>query len=139
MLLPAGVAAQEGQIPPMVTPRPAPELSGMDAVERLIGNTLVVTMTFEADKPPYKVFMHLKEDRSALATTDLNAKAQRRVWFIDDRGELCFAEDVARLVSNDCIRLEITGDTVVLLDDDKRSDEEPWIQVELLPGNPYGL
>lgn len=89
-------------------------LTGREAVDHVIGNTLVYS---DPDLKDILVVMHFKPDGRAVMQTMANGVASevgRRegVWSIDDQERLCVVEDERSPVDEDCLGMTITGNVV---------------------------
>ncbi|RIV78157.1 hypothetical protein [Pelagerythrobacter aerophilus] len=94
-----------------------PTLAGRAAIERIAGNTIVLTPESEA---PFalEVVMYFASDGRAVSRMSANGVANEAEslvgkWSIDDQERLCVVEDGKDLKSDrDCIGIVVTGNTV---------------------------
>ncbi|MXO99578.1 hypothetical protein GRI97_11325 [Altererythrobacter xixiisoli] len=139
-LLPTG--AQGAVDPPgeivIAPPAEAPPLRivGGEAIDRLIGNTLVATQTnLGSDQPP--ALLYLRPDGTAVGREGRQgAKAEQAKWWIEDETLLCILPPGGKRTRNDCVGIVIEGDRIQLLENGRPLEQ---LDMRLEPGNPYEL
>ena len=133
MLLPASAHGQSEE----------PVLTGRMAIERIIGNTLVLTPAKPDPAINIKSFAYFSPDgRAAMQITvsDPASTAEKKTseegdWSIDDQGRLCVVKEGGIVGDHDCAGMTVTGNTV-------RSMPKYIFEgaiVTLVEGNPHGL
>lgn len=120
-----------------------PVLTGRAAIERIVGNTLVLAAKTPSPNLDVKSFVYFSPDgRAAMQMTandqaneEENIDVEAGNWSIDDQERLCVGEEGATLREQDCIGLRVTGDTVHSVPEDVLDGAV----ATLLEGNPRGL
>lgn len=118
-------------------------LTGRAAIERIIGNTLVLAPKTPGPNLNVKSFIYFSPDgRAAMQMTagdqandEENIEIEPGTWSIDDQERLCVVEEGTILKERDCIGLRVTGDTVHSVPEDILDGAI----ATLLEGNPRGL
>lgn len=130
MLLPASAQGQPEE----------PVLTGRAAIERIIGNTLVLA---PAGDTPFalEVIMYFAPDGRAASRVLANGVANEEEsmtgkWSIDEQERLCVVENGKDLkAERDCIGMVVTGDTVSSVPEDIFRD----VRATIAEGNLHGL
>jgi len=120
-----------------------PALTGRAAIERIIGNTLVLApreplpdmtvQSFIYFGPDGRASMQMKASKRVNGTKKTEAETGK--WSIDDQDRLCVIEEGKTLRERDCIGMTVTGDTVRSVPEDVFGDAT----ATLVNGNPHGL
>ena len=133
VLFPAGALGQAEE----------PVLTGHAAIERIIGNTMVLAPTTPLPTVSVKSFIYFSPDgRAAMQITassqaDKEERAENEAgnWSIDDQERLCVVEEGTTLREQDCIGVRVTGNTVHSVPEDIFDGAT----ATLLEGNPREL
>ena len=120
-----------------------PVLTGRAAIERIIGNTLVLAPLEPLPDMTVQSFIYFDPDGRA----SMQIKASERIngtektetetgkWSIDDHDRLCVAEEGKTLRDRDCLGMTVTGNTVRSVPEDVLGNAS----ATLVEGNPHGL
>lgn len=120
-----------------------PVLTGRAAIERIIGNTMVLVPTAPLPTINVKSFIYFNPDgRAVMQMTasdraDEAEKTETRAgnWSIDAQERLCVVDEATTLREQDCIGVRVTGNTVRAVPEDVFDGAT----ATLLEGNPRGL
>lgn len=120
-----------------------PVLTGRAAVERIIGNTLVLApkeplpdLTLQSSiyfSPDGRASMQMKASEQMNGTE--KAKTEAGKWVIDDQDRLCVVEEGKTLRDRDCIGMTVAGNVVRSVPEEILGDAI----ATLVEGNPHGL
>lgn len=120
-----------------------PVLTGRAAIERIIGNTLVLAPTKPLPTIKVRSYIYFSPNgRTAMQMTASSQEDQDEMmeqeagnWSIDDQERLCVVAEGTTLRDQDCIGLRIAGNTVHSVPEDVFDGAI----ATLLEGNPHGL
>lgn len=121
-----------------------PVLTGRAAIERIIGNTMVLAPTKPLPTIDVKSFIYFSPDgRSAMQMTasdpaneeETEAETEAGNWSIDDQERLCVVQQGKTLKDGDCIGVRVTGNTIHSVPEDVFDGAT----ATLLEGNPRRL
>jgi len=120
-----------------------PVLTGRAAIERIIGNTLVLApkeplpdITLQSSiyfSPDGRAGMQIEASERINGAEKTEAETGK--WSIDDQDRLCVTEEGKTLRERDCIGMTVTGDTVRSVPEDVLGAAT----ATLTEGNPRGL
>lgn len=120
-----------------------PVLTGRAAIERIIGNTLVLApleplpdMTLQSSiyfSPDGRASMQIEASERINGTE--KAETETGKWLIDDQDRLCVVEEGKTLRDLDCIGMTVAGNVVRSVPEEVLGDAT----VTLVEGNPRGL
>lgn len=115
----------------------APPLSGSEAIDRLVGNTMVTSLpapdeTAQDGKPL------LREDGTAIwVNIEKDARPLAVTWSVNATGQLCLDGLPKGFQTDGCADIELSGTRIVIRFGDTSSDGR--LDIRLEAGNPYGL
>jgi len=120
-----------------------PALTGRAAIERIIGNTLILAPKKPLPDMTVQSFIYFGPDGRASmqmqARERMNGtektEAETGKWSIDDQDRLCVVEEGKTLRDRDCLGMTVTGNTVRSVPEDVLGDAI----ATLVEGNPHGL
>lgn len=120
-----------------------PTLTGREAIERIIGNTIVLAPTKPLPTLAVRSFIYFSPDGRAAMQTAASERAEEEEktetrtgnWSIDDQERLCVVEEGKILRKEDCTGVRVTGNIVQSVPEKIFGDAT----ATLLEGNPRGL
>lgn len=121
----------------------APVLTGRAAIERIIGNTMLLAPAKPLPTIDVRSYIYFSPDgRTAMQMTardpandEKKAETEAGNWSIDDQERLCVVQEGKTLKDRDCIGVRVTGNSVRSVPEDIFEDAT----ATLLEGNPRGL
>ena len=112
-----------------------PSLSGQEAIQKVIGNTLIAVDQVSGSpkpEPESQDLLYFAPDGTGrLKSKETAERPDSVTWHIDDQDHLCLVKDA----ETSCAQITIRANNVAL----QYADHTETMKVTLVTGNPFGL